>query len=446
MIAMLETRGGNESAQSGIRSAIHAARLAQTAWGDRSAAERARVIARLRPILAENVSALSRAAAAVSGRPVAEKIVAEVLPLIEAARFLGAHAPRILRTKRHGRSGRPLWLRGHTFTVERKPFGVVLIVGPGNYPLFLPAVQALHALAAGNAVLIKPAERCTAVISAFVELVWQIDGFPKELIQILPETRDAAWQAVELGIDKAIFTGSSENGRDFLSELAQTNTPSAMELSGQDVVYVRADAEVERAARAIAFGRTLNAGDTCMAPHTLLVHHALAPALAKHLRELGVNPDALIAVRDDAEALKLAAENEHGLGASIFSRDEAAAYSLARRFTTGFVTINDLIVPTADPRFPFGGTRASGYGVTRGEEGLLEMTYPQAVATRRARTLPHLNPSQAGDADLFAAFIQSLHGKGFWNRLRALRTAIGLARERPSAKSPHEKKSNEKES
>ena len=190
----------------------------------------------------------------------------------------------------------------------------------------------------------------------FVELLRQTEKFPKGLIGILPEARDAAWQAVEFGIDKAIFTGSSQNGRDFLSELAQTNTPSVMELSGEDIVYVRADADVQRAAKAIAFGRNLNAGNTCMAPHTLLVHETRADELARHLGDLGVNTAALIAVRDDAEALKLAAENEHGLGASIFSRDEAAAQSLARHFTTGFVTINDMIVPTADPRFPFGGT------------------------------------------------------------------------------------------
>ena len=67
---------------------------------------------------------------------------------------------------------------------------------------------------------------------------------------------------------------------------------------------------------------------------------------------------------------------DFALGASIFSRDIAKARALAARIKTGFVLINDLIVPTADPRMPFGGVKASGFGTTRGEEGLLEMTLP----------------------------------------------------------------------
>jgi aldehyde dehydrogenase (NAD+) len=350
---------------------------------------------------------------------VAEKIVSEVLPLLDACRFLEKNAARILRPPRHGSRGRPLWLHGSSFQIHRKPFGVVLIVGAGNYPLFIPAVQIVHALVAGNAVVVKPAEGASAPVTAFVDRILPLAAIPGGLVQMLPETPEAAREATRAGIDKAIFTGSSSNGRRFLADLAKHNIPSVMELSGADAVYVRADADVELAAKAIAFGSQLNGGDTCMAPHAIIVHDRVADALVASLKNAGLAAGAIFRVHDDAEALEVASIDEHGLGAAVFSRDTNAAHAFAQQLSTGFVTINDIIVPTADPRLPFGGVRGSGFGVTRGAEGLLEMTYPQPIAVRRARFLPHLEQPQAGDADLFAAFAALAHGRGVRKRTGA---------------------------
>ncbi|MGI8438154.1 MAG: aldehyde dehydrogenase family protein [Chthoniobacterales bacterium] len=408
-----------------VRLAIVDARRAQLAWAEQSPRARARAMRELRILLAENASRLAHSAAAIGDRPVAEKMVSEVLPLLEAARFLEKNVARIFRAKKFAGHGRPFWLRGHSFTVTRKPFGVILIVGPSNYPLFLPAVQALQALAAGNAVVVKPAQGATAPLTEFAQLVRRA-GFPSQLLYLLPEPAAAAREAVRCGIDKAIFTGSSKNGRDFLALLAQTNTPSVMELSGQDHVFVRADADLDLAAKAIAFGLRLNDGNTCIAPHTVLAHNSVAVALTNKLKTLAAEPTRIIAVSDDNEALQITSRNEYGLGASIFSRDEKAARVLADKMETGFVTINDMIVPTADPRFPFGGIRGSGVGVTRGEEGLLEMTYPQAVSVRHGRAHPHLGPAQEHDADLFAAFAGFAHGRGTGPRFRSLRRLFQL--------------------
>ena len=77
---------------------------------------------------------------------------------------------RVLAPRRCGKRGRPFWLQGVSFEVQRQPFGVVLVIGPGNYPLFLPAVHSLHALVAGNAVLLKPAPGTREVALAFAHL------------------------------------------------------------------------------------------------------------------------------------------------------------------------------------------------------------------------------------------------------------------------------------
>jgi len=430
MIAMLDQRKRLQSDDEQVLSAIATARGAQAAWAERPTKARAKLIGSLRPLLARHGNDLAQAAASIGDRPVAEKLVSEVLPLLEACRFLEKDTARVLREKRFGAAGRPLWLHGTSFEVERKPFGVVLIVGPGNYPLFIPMVQALHALAAGNAVVIKPAESTSSLLSLFLDLVFAGSDIPSDLVQLLPETPEAAQAAARCGIDKAIFTGSTENGRAFLTELAKQNIPSVMELSGADAVFVREDADIQLAAKAIAFGSRLNAGNTCMAPHAVIVNQKVAVRLGEALRKLGVAPLGIIPASDDAQALEIAAFDEHGLGASIFSRDEKAARAFASRLATGFVTINDIIVPTADPRFPFGGVRGSGFGVTRGAEGLLEMTYPQAVAVRRGRFLPHLEPAQEGDEELFKAFIECVHRQGWRVRLQSLATLVRLTRER----------------
>ncbi len=409
---------------------VDAPRDAQTRWAATPLPDRLRIVRELRHLIADNADALAFAAGEKSNRPLAEKLVSEVLPLADACRWLERDAVRILAPRRHGRRGRPLWLPGHSFEVQRRPLGLVLVIGPGNYPLFLPAVQALHALAAGNAVLLKPAPGTREVALAFARLAGRA-GLDPALLTILPESVKAAHRTIAAGVDKVIFTGSCGNGRDVLALLAPTNTPSVMELSGEDAVLVLADADLDLVVRALRFGARLNGGETCIAPRRLIVVAAIAGELATRLAG---TDDVICLAADDEAALRLANAGEFALGASIFSRDLARARALAARLTTGFVLINDLIVPTADPRMPFGGVKASGFGTTRGEEGLLEMTFPHVVAVRRGRQRPHFDEPAPGDARLFSAWIRAAHGRRRLFALPAfLRALVAAARRRPPA-------------
>ena len=389
---------------------VHADALtAQSRWSQTPIRERLRTVRALRHSIAENADKLASIAASVSGRPVAEKLVSEVLPLADACRWLEKSADRVLATRRCGSRGRPFWMRGVTFEVQRQPFGLVLVIGPGNYPLFLPAVHALHALVAGNAVLLKPAPGTRHVALAFAQLARDA-GLDPALLTILPESVAAARSAIADGVDKVIFTGSSENGRDVLATLAETNTPSVMELSGQDAVLVFADADLDLVVRALRFGTSLNDGNTCIAPRRLVVVQSIAEDLLMRLSVAQVPRTLIERVRDEETAVHRANDADFALGASIFSRDVAKARTLAARIKTGFVVINDLIAPTADPRMPFGGVKASGFGTTRGDEGLLEMTFPHVVAVRHGRAHPHFDEPAAGDAQLFSAYIRAAHG------------------------------------
>ena len=399
------------------------ARTAQSRWALTPISERLRVVRALRHGIAENADKLAGIAASVSERPIAEKLVSEVLPLADACRWLEKRADRVLATRRCGSRGRPFWMQGVTFEVQRQPFGLVLVIGPANYPLFLPAVHALHALVAGNAVLLKPAPGTRHVALAFAQLARE-NGLEPALLTILPESVSAARSAIADGVDKVIFTGSSENGRDVLATLAETNTPSVMELSGQDAVLVFADADLDLVVRALRFGTSLNDGNTCIAPRRLVVVQSVAEDLLARLSIARVPIMLIERVHDEEAAVHRANDADFALGASIFSRDVARARTLAARIKTGFVLINDLIAPTADPRMPFGGVKASGFGTTRGDEGLLEMTFPHVVAARHGRTHPHFDEPASGDAQLFSAYIRAAHGTRRFAALRDLFRAL----------------------
>ena len=401
---------------------VAGAREGQAGWAATPLRKRLRFVRSFRHLLARRAASLARAAAEVSGRPVAEKLVSEILPLADACRWLERNAARTLATRYFGRRGRPLWLQGASFEVQRQPFGIVLVIGPGNYPLFLPAVQAMHALVAGNAVFLKPAPGAWDVAWAFAKLA-RFAGLEPALLTVLPETVEAARGAIAHGVDKVVFTGSSENGRDVLSELATSNTPAVMELSGQDAVLVLADADVSLVVRALSFGTRWNGGATCIAPRRVIAAEPLASDLRAQMYRAGILALPVEEVASEEAALRRLAASRFGLGVSIFSRDIARARSLAARISCGFVLVNDLIVPTADPRMPFGGVRESGFGVTRGEEGLLEMTFPHVVVVRQGRSRPHFDELRADDERLFASYIQAAHGRGP-KRVEAIRDLI----------------------
>jgi hypothetical protein len=139
-------------------------------------------------------------------------------------------------------------------------------------------------------------------------------------------------------------------------------------------------------------------------------------------------------VADEAAAVEQVNAADYALGAAIFSRDIARAKMLAAQMKTGFVLINDMIVPTADPRMPFGGVKASGFGSTRGDEGLLEMTFPHVVAIRAGGLRPHFEASAPDDARLFRSYIQMAHGR---HPLRAVGEFFGAMQQKIKTRKPN---------
>ncbi|MBB2157758.1 aldehyde dehydrogenase family protein [Gluconacetobacter diazotrophicus] len=416
-------------------------------WASHSVADRLVVIRKFRLLLAGHSELI---ASKVQFRPLADTIASEILPLLDAARFLEREAHALLHPRRVGCKGRPLLLAGTRAVIQRRPLGAVLILAPSNYPLFLTGCQMLQAITAGNAVAVKPAPGQTGCVAALTELLSSA-GVPPGLIRILEDTDSAGEAAVRAGFDHIILTGAASTGRRVARLAAETLTPMTLELSGNDAVFVLPGADLELVARSLAFGMRLNGGATCIAPHRVFIAETMAQdmeaRLLRHLAKLRVpkpNPQvssvlasltveavaegasarniggvtfltnakphmallradvfapwlALIPSRSMAEAVRSDLTCPYALGASLFG-PEAACRKLASDLRAGSIVVNDLIAPTADPRLPFGGTGESGYGSTRGAEGLLALTRPVAISVRRG-PWPRLHLRSPGSGD-----------------------------------------------
>lgn len=409
----LESPELSEAAQS---LSLEKSRVAQRTWAAEPLRSRLRFVRSLRGQIASNAELLLDCFPTQLSRTRSDSLTAEVIPLAEACRFLELNADRILAGRKLSKRGRPVWLNKLDVEVQREPFGIVLLIGPANYPLLLTGVQALQALVAGNAVVIKPGRGAGRLAQAFADLVIQA-GLPSDLLTVLNEGISSVQDALDAGVDKIVLTGSVQSGKAVLRQAAERIIPVTAELSGSDPVFVQAGADLKRAAAAVHFGTDLNGGDTCIAPKRVYVHSSVADQFRA---DLGPCDTPVVAVRDDDEALELAARSPYALGASVFG-GEAAARKLASRINAGLVVINDMIVPTADPRVPFGGRAWSGFGTTRGAEGLLEMTTPKAVLVQRSGRLRHLEPLPENSEEFFLAFLKASHTTSIAGRIAAWR-------------------------
>lgn len=474
------------------------ARAAQEAWCRLPVRQRLRPVKALRHLLATEYESLCDAVARDIGKPVEEALGGDILPLAEALRYLERQAARVLAPKKVSFGVTPLWIYPQADRIYRRPRGVVGIIGTWNYPLFLNGVQIAQATTAGNAVIWKPSEVAPSSATALFNLI-QRAGFPKDLVLSMEATREGGPALAEADVDHVVFTGHVDTGRRLAKRLGERLISSTLELSGCDAEFVLEDADVELAARAAWFGATVNRGQTCLAVRRVFVQRANYPAFCENIKNLSANaqpvqlalpaaadqanrfvreavsagarlaseptspstpgsftPTALLDARPDMsvcrdaafapivavlpyddleDALAMEARCPYALGASVFTRTPSRADGIASRLRTGTVAVNDVIANIAHPATPFGGRGISGWGVTQGADGLLEMTIPQVVSRKPFRFRPHFDMSfdlaagrtKASHGDLMRGLLEIGHSPtftGWWRGLRRLVSAV----------------------
>jgi acyl-CoA reductase-like NAD-dependent aldehyde dehydrogenase len=267
-----------------LSSHVATGRRAQLAWARQSVSERLRPVRAFRHLLVDAADDLCAAVHAEIGKPAVECLGGDLLPLADACRFLEREAATLLKPRKVRLRSRPIWLWGQRDTIYPRPHGVVAIIGTWNYPLFLNGVQITQSVTAGNAVLWKPSEVSTHSAPLLHSLLERA-GYPSDLIQMLPATREMGPAVADADVDHVVFTGSAATGRKLAARLGERLVSSTLELSGVDAMFVLPDADVELAAKAAWFGATGNRGQTCIAVRRAFVHRTVYPMFVESLQK-----------------------------------------------------------------------------------------------------------------------------------------------------------------
>ncbi|WP_412475468.1 succinic semialdehyde dehydrogenase [Gordonia sp. LUNF6] len=259
--------------------AVARARAAQSAWGDRSAADRAKVINRFSELVNDHAEELMDIAQAETGKA---RIYAqeEVIDVALTARFYAQHGPKMLADRKvQG------MLPGATDTrVRYQPKGVVGVISPWNYPLTLAVSDAVAALIAGNAVVIKPDSNTPYCCLALAELLYQA-GLPRELYAVVPGPGSVVGQAIVAQTDYVMFTGSSATGSTLAAQAGKRLIGFSAELGGKNPLIITRNADVDRAVAGAARACYSNSGQLCISIERIYVDRAIADEFSEKFAE-----------------------------------------------------------------------------------------------------------------------------------------------------------------
>jgi aldehyde dehydrogenase (NAD+) len=365
-----------------------------------------------------------------------EAYTSEIGFVLSDIRHALKHLPAWMKTERRRL---PLIAWPGRATVQPEPYGVALIIGPWNYPFQLLVSPLVGAIAAGNCIVLKPSEFAPHMSAAIAKLI--AETFPAEYITVVEGDRDVAEALLREKFNTIFFTGSTVVGRTVMIAAAKHLTPVTLELGGKCPVIVCADAPLEVTARRIAWGKFLNAGQTCVAPDFVLADRRIRPALIDALKKAirdfyGENPQhspdygrivnrrhfdrlSALATGDAADlyvpptiltdaiwdslvmqdeifgpilpvlefdtlddVLAKLRDRPTPLALYLFTNDRATHERVVAGTRSGGVCINDTVVHIFSKQLPFGGAGESGLGRYHGKASFDAFSYPRSAVWR----------------------------------------------------------------
>jgi aldehyde dehydrogenase (NAD+) len=327
---------------------------------------------------------------------------------------------------------------------EFEPRGVVLVIGPWNYPIHLLLVPLVDAIAAGNCVVLKPSEHAQACSALIAELIPRY--LDPEAFAVVEGDAAVSESLIDCGFDYCFFTGSPEVGKSVMAAAARHLTPVTLELGGKCPVVVAADANLDVAAKRIAWAKLMGSGQTCVAPDYVLADRRTMPALVEKLAaamtELAPSPMmpivnqrhterlehlintsggrtalggtadatacsvaptiivepsagapigteeifgpvlAVYAVDSVAEAVSAIASRSKPLATYLFTSDRGVEATIRSGVSSGGIVVNQLMQHLGVPELPFGGVGRSGIGSYHGRFGFETFSHRKAILRR----------------------------------------------------------------
>jgi len=407
---------------------------------------RKRQLLQLQKLIEENEAAIAAALADDLDRNPFEAFIGDIATTAGEAKYAAKRVHRWSRRKYVLLEAAQLPGRGW---IEYEPYGTVLVIGAWNYPVYLTLGPAVGALAAGNAVVIKPSELAPASSHLMAELVPRY--LDNDAVAVVEGDGAVSQELIAQGLDRVMFTGGTEIGRKVYEAAAPHLTPVTLELGGKSPVIVAADADVDVAAKRIAWIKLLNAGQTCVAPDYVLADATIRDELVRKIgaaitkfRSQGpngmrivnrrqfdrlssylavaagkvtvgggsdpsslriqptvvVDPDLdgplmcneifgpilpVITVHSLDEAIRFVNSRPKPLSAYLFTNSRATRERVIKEVPAGGMLVNHLAFQVSTTRLPFGGVGDSGIGAYHGKWGFEEFSHRKSVLTKPTR-------------------------------------------------------------
>lgn len=269
-----------EADKADVDKAVAAARRAyEGKWGKMSARDRGRLLYKLSQIIESRSRELAELETADNGKPIRESVYVDLPQVVENFEYFAGFATKI--------EGETIPVPGEMFNYTlHEPLGVCGQIIPWNFPLLMAAWKLAPALAAGNTIVLKPAEQTPVTAMELGKLI-QEAGFPDGVVNILPgygETAGAAL-AAHPGIDKIAFTGSTEVGKLVAGAAAHNLTKVSLELGGKAPNIIFADANIEQAVDGAMMGIFFNQGQVCCAGSRLFIAEEIKDEFLDRFKE-----------------------------------------------------------------------------------------------------------------------------------------------------------------
>ena len=269
-----------EADKADIDKAVAAARKAfEGKWSKMSARDRGRLLYKLSQLIERDTAQLAELETSDNGKPIKESTYIDIPSVVENFEYFAGWSTKI--------EGETIPVPGQMFNYTlREPVGVCGQIIPWNFPLLMAAWKLAPALAAGNTVVLKPAEQTPVTAMELAKLI-QEAGFPEGVVNVVPgygETAGAAL-ASHKGIDKIAFTGSTEIGKVIAKSAADNLTKVSLELGGKAPNIIFADADLDQAVNGAMMGIFFNQGQVCCAGSRLFVEEKVKEEFLGRFKE-----------------------------------------------------------------------------------------------------------------------------------------------------------------
>lgn len=257
-----------------------ACRKAAGGWSACGVEQRIQHLAPLNDTLVAEADRIVDRLVEVTGKVRTEALLSEIYPLLDMLRYYRNHAARILEPQSVLTS--PLTFPDAEAGYSYRPYGVVSVISPWNYPLQLTLYPLLSALIAGNGVMFKTSELSLPVGELIMELLATLD-LPEGLVQWVIGGPSSGRQLIEQRPDLVFFTGGVNAGRAVMTAAAKHPVPVILELGGKDAMVVCEDVDLERAVNAAVYGAFCNSGQVCVSVERLYVEAGIFDAFLESL-------------------------------------------------------------------------------------------------------------------------------------------------------------------